>query len=148
MDKKDFEEKTEIDRKGYRIWKDSGRLVHRWVALKEIYSKDRKKYPLKFSEYQVHHKDGDKLNNRPENLELVERGNHEKKHGVIRRERLEIRAGKVLGIGMVFIFLVDWLMNKLSIEGNKKIPIFLSTFLFFLVLAIIVSLEDKKKKYI
>ncbi|MBU1252675.1 MAG: HNH endonuclease [Nanoarchaeota archaeon] len=70
MNKKQFEEET-YEHKGYRYWKKSGDSVHRSRAYKEIYLKDRKKYPLSFQEYQVHHKDGDKKNNRTENLELI-----------------------------------------------------------------------------
>lgn len=56
-----------------------GRLVHRIVAYKYLYS-----YPfhsLRFGEYDVHHKDGNKKNNLPSNLEILTREEHKELHG-------------------------------------------------------------------
>jgi hypothetical protein len=66
--------KTYIDKQGYARFSDSDKSVHRWVAYKEIYSKHQSTYPLPFSSYQVHHKDGNIRNNNASNLKLVERG--------------------------------------------------------------------------
>ena len=52
---------TYIDNKGYKRFKDSGRLVHRWAAEKKLGRK------LKDGEV-VHHKDRVKANNAPRNL--------------------------------------------------------------------------------
>ncbi len=57
------------------------RLVHRDIAFKEIYLKNRKKYPLPFSKYIVHHKDGNKFNNSVENLKIVTKQEHSWIHG-------------------------------------------------------------------
>jgi hypothetical protein len=57
-------------------------LIHRQVAYNEIYKKNKKKYPLKFSEYIVHHVDGDKKNNIPSNLQIMTQKEHEKVHGI------------------------------------------------------------------
>ena len=74
-----YERKTYIDNKGYARYIKTDRLVHRDVAYKYIYNS--MKYPLRFSDYQIHHKDGNKLNNHPSNLELVTRKEHEENHG-------------------------------------------------------------------
>jgi len=52
MDKDEFKEQTEKDFQGNWRFKDSKKLVHRWVAFKYIYLKDRKKYPLPFEAYE------------------------------------------------------------------------------------------------
>ncbi|MDR0484832.1 MAG: HNH endonuclease [Alphaproteobacteria bacterium] len=56
-------EKTYIDTKGYRRFKDSDISVHRWMASKKLGR------PLKNKEV-VHHKDRNKLNNSPDNLHV------------------------------------------------------------------------------
>jgi len=88
MNQEEFKEKTYEDEQGYFRWKDSKKLVHRTIAKNEIYLKNRKKYIFEFFEYQIHHKDGNKKNNRAENLELVPIREHEKKPKIIRYEEL------------------------------------------------------------
>ena len=55
--------KTFISAKGYRKFKDSGTLVHRWVEENKLGRK------LKPSEV-VHHRNGNKLDNSPNNLKV------------------------------------------------------------------------------
>jgi len=55
--------KTYVTKKGYRRFKDSGTYVHRWVEEKKLGRKLG-------SEEVVHHKDGNTLNNSPDNLKL------------------------------------------------------------------------------
>lgn len=60
-----------IDKHGYAREPKHSNAWHRKVAYYKIYLKDRKKYPLPFEEYEIHHKDGDKLNNNPDNLLIL-----------------------------------------------------------------------------
>ena len=66
--------KTYIDEKGYRRFTDSNRSVHRWVVEKKIGRK------LRQNEV-VHHINGDKLDDRPENLEVFpNQRQHHRRH--------------------------------------------------------------------
>lgn len=75
--------KTYIDDNGYKRFKDSKKLVHRQVAFTEVFDFDLDKYPLNFREYQVHHKDGNKLNNKKTNLQILTRAEHKSIHGLL-----------------------------------------------------------------
>lgn len=57
-------------------------LIHRQKAYRNIYLKNRDKYPLPFEYYVVHHIDGDKKNNRLYNLEIMLPEEHEAIHGL------------------------------------------------------------------
>ena len=114
------------DHKGYFRFKDSGKLVHRWVAHKHIYLKDRKKYPLDFKEYQVHHIDKNITNNKAENLEIVSSRQHELNHNIYRHEYPLIFSFSIFIIVLLswvfrlylrYDFKMDWYMIMTSIIG-------------------------------
>jgi len=94
-----FNEKVYEDNKGYLRFRDSHKLVHRWVAFKELYSKNKEKYPFAFDQYLIHHIDSNKRNNRPENLKLLTKYEHETIHGY---ERFEWDIIRILVVLLIF----------------------------------------------
>jgi len=147
MDKKQFEEQTYIDRRGYRYWKNSGKSVHRGIAKHKIWEKDRKKYPLEFKEYQVHHKNKDKLDNNVENLELIQIREHELSHNIHRHEYSVIST--------LFIFLVvvfSWFIYLGRVTGYtydiKGVVFMLSTTIIGGFLLWFVNRKKKGRRYV
>ncbi len=67
-----------LDGRGYYRYSHNGRLVHREVALNNIYKKG--KYSKPFSSYVVHHKDEDKTNNSSSNLRIMTQEQHNNHH--------------------------------------------------------------------
>jgi len=64
------------NKSGYKVFKDEDgrtRSVHKRVAEKKLGGRVWKGY-------EVHHRDGDKTNNRPSNLSVVKRSTHRKIH--------------------------------------------------------------------
>ncbi len=70
---------TYTDNNGYERHSN---LVHRQKAYEQIYKKNRHKYTRPFSEYVIHHKDGNKRNNNIENLEILLPEEHERIHNI------------------------------------------------------------------
>jgi hypothetical protein len=66
------------DHRGYK--REHSNAVHRHRAYHHIYLKNRKKYPLNFEAYEVHHIDGDKTNNRMDNLDVLTPEEHDNAH--------------------------------------------------------------------
>jgi hypothetical protein len=71
--------KTYIDKKGYKRDKKTGKAEHRTNAERKVGGKI---YPGRV----VHHKDGNKLNNDPSNLQVMSRSDHGKLHASQRQE--------------------------------------------------------------
>jgi len=86
-------EKTYIDDKGYLRFNDSGKLLHRYLARKYIWKKHRGKYPYRFKHYQIHHIDGNKLNNNLDNLQIVTINEHRIIHNITDEVRLRLVKG-------------------------------------------------------
>ena len=63
------------NKSGYKVYKSGGktRSVHKRVAEKRLGGKV-------FKGYEVHHKDGNKTNNRSSNLSVVKKSTHRKIH--------------------------------------------------------------------
>ena len=63
------------NKSGYKVFKESGtwKSVHKRVAEKKMGGKVRRGY-------EVHHRDGNKNNNRPGNLAVIKRSAHRKIH--------------------------------------------------------------------
>ncbi len=70
-----------IDEYGYYRYSSNNKLIHRDIAYRNIYRKNRYKYPLRFREYQIHHKNRNKLDNNVNNLQIVTKEEHENIHG-------------------------------------------------------------------
>ena len=70
-----------VDENGYLRWKKQKRLCHRDIAYRFVYTKGN--FSERFSAYDVHHRDGNKFNNHPSNLEILTRERHELTHGKI-----------------------------------------------------------------
>ena len=66
-----------IGRGGYLRWKDGNRLCHRDIAYRTLSRCGS------FADFDVHHRNGNKLDNTPENLQLLTRDEHQRAHGEI-----------------------------------------------------------------
>jgi len=70
-----------VDNNGYLRWKSKNRLCHRDIAYSHVY--EGGSYPKRFSDYDIHHKDGNKFNNNPDNIDIVSRDAHDLEHGYV-----------------------------------------------------------------
>lgn len=134
------------DSQGYPRFKDNNRLVHRAVAEKNIWKKDRKKYPLPFEDYQVHHIDGKKNNYRISNLEILTKREHESKHNYVRVESLVIKALFILFCTMGVLNIAGFIMNDYILSQNTRLLISLIIiFLAFLIIYLTTKIKKNQR---
>lgn len=96
--------KTYIDNRGYRRFKNSGILVHRWIVGK-VFGRESLRGNV------VHHIDGNKLNNSPDNLIPMSWSRH---------SRLHYRSRKREEVGLTdFVIGCMEFTIKLYVEGIK-----------------------------
>jgi hypothetical protein len=147
MDKENFDTKTCENSKGYLLWRDSRRLVHRTIAYNKIYLKDKKRYPLPFSEYQVHHRDGNKKNNIVNNLEILCSREHEVKHKII---RYEPQAKNTFVVLLVLVF--SWFVYLGLVGGYRydfeDVGFMMLTFIIAWILIYFINKKKKGYRYI
>jgi len=74
---------TRIDDRGYLRWKEDGYLCHRDIARRQTHEYRQRKDDLRFKDLQVHHVDGNKLNNDYRNLQALSPREHMMEHGII-----------------------------------------------------------------
>jgi hypothetical protein len=99
--------RTYINQRGYRCFADSGKLVHLWVA--------KKKYGSIPKGAIVHHKDGNKLNNNPNNLILITKKEHANHHFTQARRHRELQ--KIMfGLKVAFILFIIFLIMRIIIS--------------------------------
>ncbi len=97
--------KVYIDKKGYKRFRASGKLVHRHVMERKLGLRLRK-------DVIVHHINGIKTDNRFENLQLMSKKEHFKHH-VAREENAKFRG--FVGIIKISIW-IFWLLIKRIID--------------------------------
>jgi len=117
----------ELNKKGYPIWKDSRKTIHKTQAEKK-YSRELKPNEV------VHHIDGDKLNFDYNNLIILDRQDH----NLMERDMWKYTNVMTLHFIILFsayIFLVGYLYSK-----NIY---FISATLFLLLIALIAPLFPK-----
>lgn len=79
-----------INENGYSEGKpEHSSAIHRQVAYKEIYLKNRDKFTLPFSKYVVHHIDGERLNGSVKNLYICTKEQHNNIHNeqIVRKKK-------------------------------------------------------------
>ncbi|MHA1996607.1 MAG: HNH endonuclease [Promethearchaeota archaeon] len=74
-------ENAYIDRRGYLRWVKNDKLCHRDIAFKHRH--EYRAAGVRFGECDVHHRDENKFNNNPENLDVLTREQHQLEHGSV-----------------------------------------------------------------
>ncbi|MAF50983.1 MAG: hypothetical protein CMH64_02725 [Nanoarchaeota archaeon] len=84
--------RTYVDEYGYLRYVESDLLIHRAVARTHIWAPNSEKYTLPFEDYEVHHKDENKMNNEIWNLEVLTEEEHMRRHGY---KRNKVKKGRI-----------------------------------------------------
>lgn len=102
----------EKDKNGYPIGRvEHSNLIHRQIAYSEIYLKNRKKYPKKFSEYVVHHINTNKEDFSVKNLYLCSKEEHNAIHEEQKKNLKRFKTKKEL----------DEFLNNWNDKKQKKL---------------------------
>jgi len=119
-----------INNKGYGEGEPHSNSIHRQVAYVEIYLKNRRNYPLPFSNYIVHHKDREKLNNAVFNLQIMTEKEHDKLHKYIINNKIRYIASlhNVKLDGIILRFLEGLYYQKFPMLGMRSIEWFMEDF--------------------
>jgi len=121
--------KTHINEDGYRVFDDSGKYVHRWVA--------KKKYGDNIDGKEIHHIDGDKTNNEKSNLILLEKEDH---YYLTKYEnRKKFIASIIVGLAVFYLIIIN-LLNYTSILNKEVSTSWARTSVYFIL---IIALELK-----
>jgi hypothetical protein len=111
-----------IDRRGYLRWKESNRLCHRDIAWRNDI-----RGTARFGECDIHHKDENKLNNQPSNLEALTRYQHQIHHDqIIKRDgQIFIKLARVSKVyretPKAYLIAHQWIPKSETILHNRVI---------------------------
>lgn len=122
--------RTKLNEKGYLIFEDSGKLVHRWVAQKK-YGKER------IEGKQIHHLDGNKKNNDKSNLILIDKEDHY--HLTIHENKNKLLLKTIIFLAIYYI-LMSWILMYFSIPEMDR-EIFLTTMRVSVYFILLVAIE-------
>ncbi len=106
--------KTEKDSNGYLIFKDSGKHIHRWVA-------ERKYGKESIEGKHIHHIDGDKTNNKPNNLILLSKEDH---YDLSQHEnRTKLLTDFIIYLSLIYLVLINLLMHTSILNQEVSLAI-------------------------
>ena len=122
--KKWLDNSTFIDNHGYLRDKHN-RLIHRQIAFQQIFRPNRNKYSRPFSDYNVHHIDGNKLNNDIKNLEIILPNQHRDLHRI---DKIHAKKARwvwalliiilIVGLSAIILFFVTRTSDNNPLDPN------------------------------
>jgi len=122
--------KTCISKNGYRVFSDSGKLVHRWVAIKKYGKKE-------IEGKEIHHIDGDKLNNEKSNLILLNKEDHYNLSQYENRNKFLISI--IIYLALFYLIIICTLMYSNFL--NREIALTLVRLSVFVTLMVTLELK-------
>ncbi len=121
---------THIDDKGYRVFNDSGRYVHRWKG-ETKYGKE------KIKGKDIHHIDSDKTNNQYSNLILLNKEDH---YNLTQYEnRKKVILSIIIGLSLFYLITIN-LVNYTKLL-NYNIAVSLARISVFIILFLALELK-------